>query len=510
MAAAAVVRFAILIHAQTHVHSDEAIIGLMGKHILEGKFFPFYMYGQDYNAAAAWEAYLAVIPYSLFGVGVVPLKAGIVVLSLATLVAFYAMTQILYGRSTAIVATVLFALSPSLLKWHFQVRGYSWYFLSIPILTALFFAIEARTHPRRKLLFLFGLAAGLSLWSLELVLIVCLALWGLLALRRRWSLPHAATAVAGFVVGYAPAIVFNITHHFVNWTEVFVDKSGGTGLFNPSTYVAIFVNEMPKFFGPDTTLWYYPETSAIGYAFYAIALAAIGLAIAPFVKHPKRLYDGIRGELALSDEKKDLVMLALTVASFVPYVVAPVRVPGYFLGGCVFLSVLAGRLLVRAWSSPKLPVRIAGGLVLALAAWGGLAAIVETGRRNQIETLSLNSTGGLDLTRFPGADIDGVERHLRDHRIDSVWATVSFVYPLLFESGETLAVSDKVFGGEQEVYPNTVVRRQPSGGPHQVFVLESASPLRAAVVGRCTELFGAPPAATEYGSLVVIEAQRRP
>ena len=55
----AAARFAILFASQTHVHSDEAIIGLMGKHILEGRHFPFYMYGQPYNAGAAWEAYLA-------------------------------------------------------------------------------------------------------------------------------------------------------------------------------------------------------------------------------------------------------------------------------------------------------------------------------------------------------------------------------------------------------------------------------------------------------------------
>ncbi len=33
----AAARFTILLASQTHVHSDEAIIGLMGKHILEGK-----------------------------------------------------------------------------------------------------------------------------------------------------------------------------------------------------------------------------------------------------------------------------------------------------------------------------------------------------------------------------------------------------------------------------------------------------------------------------------------
>jgi hypothetical protein len=87
--AAAAARVAILIHAQTHVHSDEAIIGLMGKHILEGRYFPFYMYGQDYNAGAAWEAYAAAASFAAFGVGVVPLKGCIVALSLVCLFLFH-------------------------------------------------------------------------------------------------------------------------------------------------------------------------------------------------------------------------------------------------------------------------------------------------------------------------------------------------------------------------------------------------------------------------------------
>src|SRR5947199_521723 len=77
----AAARFAILLMSQTHVHSDEAIIGLMGKHILEGRYFPFYMYGQAYNAGAAWEAYLAAIAFAVFGVSGISLKSCIVVLS---------------------------------------------------------------------------------------------------------------------------------------------------------------------------------------------------------------------------------------------------------------------------------------------------------------------------------------------------------------------------------------------------------------------------------------------
>src|SRR6266704_1255862 len=152
-------RFAILLMSQTHVHSDEAIIGLMGKHILGARYFPFYMYGQAYNAGAAWEAYLAAIAFALFGVSVISLKGCIVVLSLLALFLFYRMCLALYDQRTALLATIVFALTPSLLKWHFQVRGYSWYFLSIPILTMLFTSVASDWARKQTTLFFFGLAS---------------------------------------------------------------------------------------------------------------------------------------------------------------------------------------------------------------------------------------------------------------------------------------------------------------------------------------------------------------
>src|SRR3954451_21517025 len=97
LALTALGRFAILFLSQTHVTSDEAITGLMAKHISEGRYFPFYSYGTAYNASQAWEAYLAVIPFWLFSVGVIALKIPIVLLSLASLVVFYPMARRLYS-----------------------------------------------------------------------------------------------------------------------------------------------------------------------------------------------------------------------------------------------------------------------------------------------------------------------------------------------------------------------------------------------------------------------------
>jgi hypothetical protein len=513
LAFAAITRSILLCQSQTHVHSDEAIIGLMGKHISEGLYFPFYMYGQPYNAGAAWEAYLAAIPFAVFGVDAVLLKGCICMLSLVCLVLFYRLALALYGQRMAELSALIFALLPSLLKWHFQVRGYSWYFLSIPVLTALFLSIEPDSDAKGRRIFLFGLASGLSVWSLELVLALTATLWILLVIRRKLTARTAALGAAGFILGYTPAVVFNFTHHFSNWLVVFGDKSGGGGiasLFHVSTISQILFQEMPKFFGPDTVLWYYPEIPLSGVILYVVALAAVAAAAFPFLKAPAKIRRALCGDLPESGEQKDFLLLVLTAASFVPYLAAPMRVPGYFLGGGFFLSILTARLLVRCFNASTKPLRIFGVMVLLLIIVTGVAVMIDVGRHNQIETLTLNKTGDSRmLARFPGKDIEAMEEHLRQKQIPAVWTTGSFVYPLIFESDEALVVSGSIFGFDHHVYPKAIPWRVPREDLCGVFVIETDSPLRPAVEARCRQATGMAPSVTEYGTLTVIEQSQR-
>lgn len=508
----ATARFVILLTSQTHVHSDEAVIGLMGKHILEGRFFPFYMYGQPYNAGAAWEAYLAAIPFAFFGVNVILLKSCIVVLSLVCLFLFYWMCRVLYDQRTALLATIVFALAPSLLKWHFQVRGYSWYFLSIPVLTILFFLVQSAPNPRRLLFLLFGVVSGLSIWSLELGIAFNVALWILLLMRRNLSFANVLVALAGFVIGYGPAIAFNLTHHFANWHAV-LEKTGGGGLavlFHPETLSQIFLTEMPKFFGVNTVLWFYPEKPASGLVFYMIALLAVGVSVWPFIRSPSKIMAAIRGGFAGGKQERDLLLLLLTLACFVPYVTAPFRVPGYFLAGCFFFAALTGRLLERCFASSKVLVRLSGAGIFAAAAITGIALMIDTARHNQIETLTLCGQGeNYCMTRIRGADLDGVERHLSQQGVSGVWTTVSLVYPLLFECHEAFAVSDAIFGYQHRVYPEAIPWREPDPEGHFAIVIENDSPFRAPVEARFLQLTGVAPSIGEYGKLAVIEARPR-
>jgi 4-amino-4-deoxy-L-arabinose transferase-like glycosyltransferase len=508
LAFAAISRLVILFVSQTHVHSDEAIIGLMAKHIQEGRYHPFYMYGQPYNAGASFEAYLAAVTFAAAGVGVLPLKFCILVLSLVCLVLFYGMATRLYGRRTALLACVVFMFFPSLVKWHFQVRGYSPYFLSLPILCSLFLWIDSTTTRHGLWTFLFGLVSGLSMMCLELAMFPVAVLSALLVARRRFSLKTAAMGLLGFIAGYSPAVMYNLTHRFSNWREVFFYKttSGGNSLLSLESMSRIFADEMPKFFGPDAVLLYYPEKPLAGYLFYAFALAAIVLAIAPYLAAPARIPKAILVRSSESD--RDLLMLILTLACFVPYAIAWKRTPSYFLGGCFFLSLLMGRMLARSFTASR-PARVAGSIILGIVIVTGLGVMANVGRQKEIETLTYDKSGQLQMSRVANRDLEEVEDHLSREKTSSVWATVSFVYPLIFESNEKLAVSDAIFGTYRPIYPESVPQKLPRPNERTAFVTETNSPALDSVEKGFVQARGAKPATVEFGTLTVIDAPAR-
>ncbi|MGO8764177.1 MAG: ArnT family glycosyltransferase [Limisphaerales bacterium] len=515
LALVALSRIVILLCSQTHVHSDESIIGLMAKHILEGRYYPFYMYGQPYNACAAWEAYLAAGVFALFGVGVIQLKSCILLVSMLWLVFFYRLASQLYGRTTAWWSSLVLVLLPSLLKWDFQVRGYSFYFLAIPILAAMFFSIAIGSQlPRARTLFLFGLACGISVWCLELILSLAAAFWILLALRRRLSALTSAAGLAGFLIGYLPAVIFNFTHHFSSWRLIFLAKAGApSSAFHLSAVGRILFVELPKFFGPDTVLWFFPETPFVGWIFYGIAALAVLVALTPFFKAPVKMKILFGNSPVEADADKGLLVFVLLLACSIPYLITPIRVPGYLLGGCFFLSLLIGRLLRRCFVAPSVKWRCAGALLAFVMLAAGISTEIQVARHDQIETLTLDNaalfrgaSNPYRMTRIPGADLDEVERVLVRDKIPAVWTTMSFVYPLIFETDEKLAVSGAIFGFQPAVYPASVMHPIPDKDFCEDFVLETNSPYLSLSEARCAKATGAPPLVRNCGTLAVIEA----
>src|SRR5438046_6253313 len=138
--------------------------------------------------------------------------------------------------------------------------------------------------------------------------------------------------------------------------------------------------------------------------------------------------------------------------SFVPYVIAPLRVPGYFLGATFFMSILIARCVGRFLGDHKMLVRAVGAAMLLAVVVCGVDAVIETATHNQIETLTLcPNRQDHCMLRVPGKNLEAVKQDLETHRIKAVWTSISFVYLLIFETGDTLIAYESILGVDRPV-----------------------------------------------------------
>jgi hypothetical protein len=136
----------------------------------------------------------------------------------------------------------------------------------------------------------------------------------------------------------------------------------------------------------------------------------------------------------------------------------------------------------------------------------GVDAIVDVATHNQIETLTLSpNRHDHEMIRIPGADIDAVKQDLEQNQTKAVWTTISFVYPLIFETNEKLIASESIFGVDRPVYPASIPKPEPSEHERAVFVIETQSPYREQIESTLALKSNAPPQIREHGTLTVIE-----
>ena len=104
------------------VDGDEAVLGLMAKHVAQGKEFPIFFYGQHYGLSSV-EAAAGALGFVVFGTGAVPLKLAMLALwTLGVLFLFLAQSRLL-GASRSFWITVVFLLNPAWAVWSMKARG---------------------------------------------------------------------------------------------------------------------------------------------------------------------------------------------------------------------------------------------------------------------------------------------------------------------------------------------------------------------------------------------------
>ena len=155
---------------------DEAVLGLMAKHLSEGGAWPVFFLGQTYGLATV-EVAAGAGSFLLAGVGAIPLKLAMLALWTLGIIVFYLGVVRVLGHERGFKTTLLLVLLPAWSVWSMKARGgYITAFVATAVL--LYVLIRLREKP------------GLAWW------LTAGALTGTIFLSQRLWLPGAAPIVA--------------------------------------------------------------------------------------------------------------------------------------------------------------------------------------------------------------------------------------------------------------------------------------------------------------------------
>lgn len=210
-------------------NSDEAVVALMARHILQGER-PVFFYGQAYMGSL--DAFLVAGGFALFGqqVGVIRLVQGL--LYLGVLWTTYLLgARLLGSRRVGSLAAWLLAIPPVVMTLYTtaSLGGYGEALLLGNLLLLEGFALAERPDSPAWRWVLWGFLAGLGLWAFGLTLVyaapaaimLLYELW-----RRGWRKVARSLALllAGALVGAAPYWIYGLQN---GWAVLLRELTGG-------------------------------------------------------------------------------------------------------------------------------------------------------------------------------------------------------------------------------------------------------------------------------------------
>ena len=250
----AVLRFDFTYPFNFIIDSDEAIVGLMAKHVLEGSTIPTFYYGQHYMGS--FEAIVTALFFALFGVSNWALKLTPFLFSITLIPIVYLLAKRCANANVALIAALLTAIPPApLVVWSSKARGG---FIEVIVIGALALLATItwlqREKPCLRLTATVALLLGLG-WWINNQIIFFIAPIGLVffqhlirqptEIRLSGFLRHGGIGVLGFFLGGLPFWIYNLTHNFVTF-EMF---SGAESTDLAEHFEGLFSSALPIILG---------------------------------------------------------------------------------------------------------------------------------------------------------------------------------------------------------------------------------------------------------------------
>jgi len=408
-------------------NADEAVVALMGRHILQGAR-PAFFYGQAYMGSL--DAVLVSAGFALFGQKVVVIRliqSLLFAVTVATTVALAG--RVTRSRRAALAAGLLMAIPTVNVTLYTTVSlgGYGEALVigNLLLLTSLWIADRPRSIARHLL---WGGLAGLGLWAFALTLVYAVPA-GLAVLWVGWKNRNGLAVrmlalTAGFVLGAAPWLAWAAG----NGLGPLLAEAGGAAIAgaSPAGWLESIGQHLVNLllFGSTAAMglrppweirWLAPWLAPLAAAFWLGALVVM-LRGAARGRMGERLLAGVAGALALG-----FVLTPFGVDGSGRYFV-PLATPMAVFGGALVAAPAAKARPGLAWG--------AVGAVLAFNLWGNLEAALRNppGITTQFDAVTqVDHRYDADLIEF-----------LRSEGEPRGYTNYWVAYPLAFLSDETL------------------------------------------------------------------------
>ncbi|HEY3063623.1 MAG TPA: glycosyltransferase family 39 protein [Chloroflexota bacterium] len=442
-------RLAVLGSPLGEIDGDEAVVGLMARHIAFAGERPVFYYGQPYLGSL--EAFSAAPLFVVFDSSTVALKLVPTAYSLGFLVLSAITAQQLFGTGPALATAAYLALPPSMWAvWSTKARGgyAELLFLGEALLLVTLALAE---HNNRKLAVLWGLLAGLAFWTHLLAIVYLVPAMAYLLLRRRarWCGQEVALAAGAAILGMLPLLFHNAitgaptlqallqppdlpldpVAQFIRFFRVGVPVLAGLG--QPTTSDVLFDQDWLR--RPAGNPW--------------LALSAVGVLVAALAIHLPSL------RALVTPHGRPGPALLLLVVVMIPPVVAITRF-GFFVSEPRYaLPLYAGVPLLAAalWRAIR-PSWVKTAIVVLILV-GNIASLISTDIRLWRPQDALDSTAATraDLVRY----VTSEDRH-------QLYTDYWIGYPVMFETREVVLAYVISGGFNRYLPPADNVQRTPN------------------------------------------------
>lgn len=422
-----------LLNHNIALDGDEAVCGLMIKHILAGKEFPLYFYGQNYGFTL-FESLISLPFCAIGGLNTFTVKLPILLMWTAGVVVFYkALVHI--NNSKAIIPFVLalmLATTPAWAVWSMKARGgYQTSFLLSSVILYLLF--NKKTAEAVLIFFFIGLLSVIiyeaqKLWLIGLIPII---LYKIIALK---SAKHFIALLLGLSVSVG--VFYGVIDHFSAHNHS-MNQDMDAAYNNLSRFLNyMFAHFKGKYYLAEI----YPEnlfTAASAYIYIAIYfLLIIGLIYFVFKR------------------AKDIGFFVVSIVS----VITTILVPSAF----------------SQYIEPRYLLPLSGFMLLSLQLLINNVRFKNAYSIAALAITSISIVATLTFWNFPSGKItqsaiDDMILRLKEKNIKHVFTTYAVLNnQITFYSNEEVIARNQWLPGRYPPYTNSVNHAREEGKPHAV------------------------------------------